>query len=219
MYIIKKKIRGFTFVETIVTIAIVSVVMLGTTMFFSRMWTMHHFVIKSGIASFVASRAVEDMINTMRKAQQADNGSFPIAFADDHEFIFYADYDDDNTVERIRYFLDGNILKMGIIEPDNSTPSKYVISTEVVKDIAKNITNTDTSGEAIFEYYDIDGEIYSYSDIEGKALATIAVPAEIRMVKVILYINPEPYFRSPNDVRIQSFVVVRNLTEFDEIPT
>ena len=213
-----KTYRGITFVEMVVTIAIASIVMLGTSLFFVRMWTSYHFTIKSGIASLIASRGVEETVNLMRKAQPAQNGAFPIALADDHEFIFYADYDDDDVVERIRFFVDGDEFKRGIVEPDNSTPPVYN-GTETIKVIARNVANNIASGEPVFEYYDIDGEIYEYSDIEGKALETVATPGDIRMVKITLYINPEPVLRSPDDVRIQSFVVVRNLTEFDDIPT
>ncbi|XLQ19908.1 MAG: prepilin-type N-terminal cleavage/methylation domain-containing protein [Candidatus Moraniibacteriota bacterium] len=214
----KKTYKGVTFVEMIVTIAITSIVMLGASLFFVKMWTMNHFAIKSGVASFVASNAVEDAINTMRKAQQAQNGAFPIELADDHEFIFYADYDNDGIVERVRYFVEDSIFKRGITEPDTSTPPEYS-GTEEVRDMANNITNDVASGEVIFEYYDVDGTIYEYDDINGMALETMATPADVRMVKIVLYVNPEPIFRSPDDVRIESFVVVRNLTEFDDIPT
>ena len=215
---INKKLGGITFVETVVVIAITSIVTLGTSLFFVKMWSANHFIIKSGIASFIASRAVEDAVNTMRKAQQAQNGAFPIELADDHEFVFYADYDDDDVVERIRYFVEDNTFKMGIIEPNDDMPPTYT-GTEVIKDLANNVRNDLASGEAIFEYYDMSGKIFEYSDIEGKAMETMATPADIRMVKIVLWINPEPVFRSPDNVRIQSFVVVRNLTEFDDIPT
>jgi len=214
----KKTYRGVTFVEMIVTIAVTSIVMVGGSLFFVKMWTTHHFVFKSGIASFVASRAVEDAVNMMRKAQQAQNGAFPIELADDHEFEFYADFDDDGIVEKVKYFVEGDIFKREVTEPGSDLPPIYNGSVEVI-DVAKNVRNDIASGEAVFEYYDIDGEIYRYDDIEGKALATTATPADIRMVKIVLYINPEPIFRSPDNVRIQSFVVVRNLTEFDDIPT
>ncbi len=215
---LNKKYKGVTFVEMIVTIVITSIVILGSSLFFVNMWTSYHYTFKSGVASFVASHAVEDAVNTMRKAQQAQNGAFPIEYANDHEFIFYADFDDDGVVERIRYFVENDTFKRGITKPDNSMPPVYN-GTEVIQDIAKNVRNDIASGEAVFEYYAMDGEIYSYSDIEGKALATVATPADIRMVKIVLWVNPEPIYRSPDNVRIQSFVVVRNLTEFDDIPT
>lgn len=213
-----KKYRGVTFVEMIVMITISSIVMLGASTFFVRMWTMNHFIIKSGVASFIASNAVEDAVNMMRKAQQAQNGAFPIELADDHEFVFYADYDDDDIVEMVRYFVEDSTLKRGVTEPNTNMPPTYT-GTEEVKNMAGNVRNDIASGEAVFEYYDIDGEIYEYDDIAGKALETMATPADIRMVKIVLWVNPEPIFRSPDNVRIQSFVVVRNLTEFDDIPT
>jgi prepilin-type N-terminal cleavage/methylation domain-containing protein len=214
----KKTYRGVTFVEMIVTIAVTSIVMTGASLFFVKMWTTHHFVFKSGVASFIASRAVEDAVSMMRKAQQAQNGAFPIELADDHEFEFYADFDDDGIVEKVKYFVEDSTFKREVTEPGSDLPPVYNGSVEV-RDVAKNVRNDIASGEAIFEYYDIDGEIYEYDDIEGKALVTTATPSDIRMVKIILYINPEPIFRSPDNVRIQSFVVVRNLTEFDDIPT
>ena len=213
-----KTYKGVTFVEMIVTIAVMSIVMLGASLFFVRMWTMYHFTIKSGVASFVANKAVDDSVNMMRKARQAQNGAFPIELADDHEFIFYADYDNDGIVEKIKYFVEDNTYKMSITEPDASTPPVYD-GVEEIHDLANNITNDIASGEVIFSYYNVDGTIYEYDDIEGMALETMATPADIRMVKIVLYVNPEPIFRSPDDVRIESFVVVRNLTEFDDIPT
>jgi len=214
----KRTYKGVTFVEMIVTIVVMSIVMLGASLFFVRMWMMHHFAIKSGIASFVASKAVEDSVNMMRKAQQPLNGTFPIEVADDHEFIFYADYDNDSDVEKVRYFVEDGVFRRGVIEPDTAIPPAYG-GTEEVRDLANNITNDIASGEVIFSYYSGDGTIYEYDDIEGMALETMATPADIRMVKIVLYVNPEPVFRSPDDVRIESFVVVRNLTEFDNIPT
>jgi hypothetical protein len=216
----KKTYKGITFVEMVVTIAVTSIIMLGASLFFVNMWTSYHYTFKSGIASFVASRAVEDAVNVMRKAQQAQNGAFPIEYANDHEFIFYADFDDDGSVDRVRYFVEDDIFKRGVTPSDSSVmPPVYNAADEVINDVAANVRNDLASGEAIFEYYAMDGEIYSYSDIEGKALETVATPADIRMVKIVLWVNPEPIYRSPENIRIQSFVVVRNLTEFDDIPT
>jgi hypothetical protein len=216
----KNKYKGMTFVETVVTIAIMAIVMLGSSLFFVRMWTSHHFAIKSGIASLVATVSVEQAVGLIRKAQQAQNGAFPIAVADDYEFTFYSDYDNDNVVEKIRLFVDEDTFNMGIVEPDISgIIATYDDTTEVTKTIANNVTNGIDSGDPVFEYYDVDGKIYTYSDIEGKALETLAIPAEVRMVKVTLMINPEPILRSPDDVEIQSFVVIRNLTQYDELPT
>jgi hypothetical protein len=224
--IFRKTYKGITFVEMIVTIAVTSIIMLGASLFFVNLWTAHHFTYKTGIASFVASKAVGDAVNNMRKAQQAENGSFPIELADDNEFIFYADVidedgsGDDGEIERVRYFLEDSVFKRGITKPDTSViPANYDLDTEEVRDVAKNVRNDIANGEYVFEYYDIDGEIYKYDDIEGKALETVAVPSQIRMVKILLYINPEPIFRSPDNVKIQSFAVIRNLTEFDDIPT
>ncbi len=214
----KRTYRGVTFVEMIVTIAITSIIMIGTSLFFVRMWTTHHFVFKSGVASFVASKAVEDAVSVMRKAQQAQNGAFPIELANEHEFEFYADFDNDGVVEKVRYFVEDDTFKREVTEPGNDVPPIYNGNVEV-RDIAKNVRNDIASGEAVFEYYGIDSKIYKYDDINTKVLATPVTPADIRMVKIVLYINPEPVFRSPDNVRIQSFVVVRNLTEFDDIPT
>ncbi len=215
---IKKTYKGVTFVEMIVTIAITSIVMIGTSLFFVRMWTTHHFVFKSGIASFIASRAVEDAINTMRKAQQAQNGAFPIVIANDHEFEFYADIDNDSVVEKVKYFVEDSIFKREVVEPGDDMPPIYNGNT-IVQDIAKNVRNDIVSGESIFEYYGINGKIYKHEDIKNKTLTMPIIPADIRMVKIVLYINPEPIFRSPDNIKIQSFAVVRNLTEFDDIPT
>ncbi len=213
-----RNFHGVTFVETIVVIGIMSVVMLGSSLFFIRVWRMHQFTYEIGIASFVSSRGIEQMTQDIRTARPAENGAFPIVLADRHEITFYMDYDDDGVAERIHYFIDNQKLKMGVREPNLAVvPPTYANGDEIIKEAASYIVNQST-GYPTFEYYGDTGAIYKYSDITGKALATPADPSAVKMVKILLFVNPDP-LKAPNNVRIQSFAVIRNLADFNKIPT
>ncbi len=210
--------RGVTFVETLISIGIFSVVMLGTTLFFVRMWEINSFTYEIGIASFVASRGVEDAIQNIRKARPAENGAFAIEYADEDEITFFMDYDYDGVVERIHYFLADERFQMGVREPDMTTvPITYADGDEKIIDAANYIVNEE-GGYDVFEYYGDTSEIFSYDDIDDAKLLYPIDTGEIKMIKILLFVNPDP-LRKPNNVRIQSFVVIRNLTDFDKIPT
>lgn len=210
--------RGVTFIETIVVIGIMSVVMLGSSLFFVRMWRMHQFTYEVAIASFVSSRGIKNAEQDIRAARPAENGAFPIVSADDHDIVFYMDHDEDGVAERMHYFIEDQKLKVGIREPNMSViPPTYASGDESVTDAASYIVN-ETTGYATFTYYDEDGAIFAYDDIQGKAMATPADPSKIKMVKILLFVNPDP-IKKPNNVRIETFVVIRNLADFNKIPT
>jgi hypothetical protein len=208
-----KKYRGVTFIETVVAIGIFAVVMLGTSVFFARMWEINSFTYEIGIASFVASRGVDEAAQNIRKARPAENGAFAIEYADDDEITFFMDYDYDGVAERIHYFVADEKFQMGVREPDMTvTPVAYAAGDEIVMDAANYIVN-EAEGYATFEYYGDDGEIYSYADVEESRLTLPIDTGEIKMIKILLFVNPDPV-RKPNNVRIQSFIVIRNLTYF-----
>jgi hypothetical protein len=211
-------LKGVTFIETVVTVGILSVVMLGSSLFFVRMWRIHGFAMEMGVASFVANRGVENAVENIRRARQAENGAFPIVQADDHDLTFYEDYDGDGDIERVHYFVDDQKFKIGVTEPDfTGMVPTYPNGDQIVKEAANYIVN-ENAGMPTFEYYDENGMIFAYNDVDGIALSTPATPSDIKMVKILLFVNPDP-LRAPNNVRIQSFVVIRNLTKFDELPT
>ncbi len=210
--------RGVTFVETVVSIGIFSVVMLGSTLFFVRMWEINQFAYEVGIASLVASRGVDEAVQNIRKARPAENGAFAIEYADADEIIFFMDYDYDGVAERIHYFLADARFQMGVREPDlTTTPISYAAGDEFVIDAAEYIVNEE-GGYDVFEYYGGDSEIFSYANVDDAKLSHPIDAGDIKMIKILLFVNPDP-IRKPNNVRIQSFVVIRNLGDFDKIPT
>lgn len=56
-----------------------------------------------------ARRGIEIMTKEIRGARSGEGGSYPIVLADDKEFIFFSDIDNDGKTERVRYFL-GNLI-------------------------------------------------------------------------------------------------------------
>ncbi len=142
---INKKIKthkAFTIVETIVTIAIVVIVMGGFTFLFSRLWTVYGRTIETGIATQTAVYALNDTKKYVSRARVSENGSYPIVSATEDEFIFYSDYDGDGIVERVRYFLEAQQLKVGIIEPDiTQEPASYGDDTETITTVSKYVIN------------------------------------------------------------------------------
>lgn len=212
--------KGITFVETVVVIGIMSVVMLGSSLFFVRMWRTHQFTYEIAIASFVSQRGIQKAEQVIRAARPSENGSFAIVSADDHDIVFYMDYDEDGVAERVHYFIDDQKLKVGVREPNLSVvPPTYADGDQTVQDAAEYIVN-ESAGLPTFTYFG-ESNIYSYDDIAGEALNTPVNNddiGKIKMVKILLFVNPDP-IRKPNNVRIETFVVIRNLADFNKIPT
>ena len=100
-----KNQRGFTLVETMVTIFIMVVItgiVFGSIAFLYRTQS---FAWEQSVAVDEARRGVKTMVREIREARTGDDGSYPIEKADDKEFIFYADIDKDGVTERVRYFI------------------------------------------------------------------------------------------------------------------
>ncbi len=97
--------KGFTLIETIVTIFIFALVMGAVTSFIVMAYRTYGYTWEQSIAIDEARRGIETMVKEIREARSGDDGSFPIEKAGDKEFIFYSDIDKDGETERVRYFL------------------------------------------------------------------------------------------------------------------
>jgi len=99
------KTKSFTLIETIVTVFIFSLLMTVVSSLIVALYRTHSYQWQQSIAIDEARRGIETMTREIKEAKQGDNGSYPIEKADDKEFIFYSDIDNDGKTERVRYFL------------------------------------------------------------------------------------------------------------------
>jgi len=97
--------QGFTLIETIITIFIFTLLISAVFGLILMLYRTQNFAWQQSIAIDEARRGVETMIKEIKEAKQGENGSYPIELAEDKEFIFYSDIDNDGKVERVRYFL------------------------------------------------------------------------------------------------------------------
>lgn len=97
--------KGFTFIETAISIAILLAIMgvIATSIVLIYRHYSHDW--NQIIAVNEARQSVNLMTKEIREARTGDDGSYFIEKAGDKEFIFYSDIDDDNQVERVRYFI------------------------------------------------------------------------------------------------------------------
>ncbi len=101
------KTLGFTLIETLVAITIFGLL---TTALFSMipfLYRIDTYIWHQAYAINEARRGVRVMIREIREARVGEDGSFPIEKATDSEFIFFSNIDEDERVERVRYFLGG----------------------------------------------------------------------------------------------------------------
>jgi type II secretory pathway pseudopilin PulG len=97
--------KSFTLIETVVAIFIFALALGAVVGFIVAAYRTHGYAWEQSIAIDEARRGIEIMVKEIREARNGDDGSFPIEKADDKEFIFYSDIDEDGQTERVRYFL------------------------------------------------------------------------------------------------------------------
>ncbi|MCX6765494.1 MAG: prepilin-type N-terminal cleavage/methylation domain-containing protein [Candidatus Moranbacteria bacterium] len=205
-----KKHSGLTLIETLVAIAIFVIGVEGFSLLFARAWKSNSYTLEMGQASLIVSQGVGKMVNYIRGARQADNGSYPVQSANNNDLVLYSDYDKDGTTERIHFYKSGQNILMGVRNPTGGMPKTYPAGDQETISIANYIVND--ADTPIFYYYNKDYP----GDTAHNPLDTPATVADIRLVKIYLKINITPS-RAPDDIEMQSFVEMRNLNDYDRI--
>jgi prepilin-type N-terminal cleavage/methylation domain-containing protein len=197
-----QKNNGFTLVEILVTMAIFSLI-LGAVGLFARDIFYYDNLFSGGLTSYDdAKKILQPVASEIRSASQSSLGAYSIELANNTNFIFFTDIDNDGKKERIRYFLVDDILKRGVIVPSGS-PLEYLSGDEVITDVVSNLTNGVTP---IFTYYDTN---YNGST---PPLADPVSVLDIRLVKITLIIDVDPN-RPPAPMTVTTEVSIRNLKD------
>ena len=187
--------RGFTLIETIVAITVSSIVFVVVFGFVYYFYRTSGYNLSQMIAINSARKGMEITVREIREATFSDQGSYLIKNAQDQSITFYSDIDKDLKIERIRYFLDEDILKKGITESNDSF--KYLDENEEIRILSNNVRNLE---EPIFTYYDENN-----NEVED-----LQVVADIRMIQIKLIINTDPN-RPPGEFTLVSNAQLRNL--------
>ena len=193
--------KGFTLLELLVAMGIFSLVILAGTQIFIDGLRYNTIIWDQLQGQTDGRRAVKEVVDVVRKAEESSIGGYPIVSAGDTELILYANVDDDSYREKVRFWLDDTVLKRGITKPSGD-PLGYS-GIENVVEIAHYIVNT-TQGTPLFMYYD--------EDFTGSqdALLTPADAGSIRVVKIQLEIEKDAD-KTPVPLHVESVVSVRNL--------
>lgn len=168
------KKRGYTLLEMIIVISLGLIIGLAISSFGRNIFTQNYAVSKSLIIEGDTKMAMTKMVSELRRTQPASNGSYPIELASSTTIIFYSDVNNDGLRERVRYWLDGKILRRGIIKPFGQY-SDYTTNNESINVLVNDFSTTSVS---IFSYYN--------DSYDGTASSSpLAQPVDVRSVNLV----------------------------------
>ena len=188
---------GFTLVETIVFIAIFTLALLAVTSAITYFYQTNRYLLQQAVAVTNARAGVEHLVRDLREAAFSDDGTYVLVGAATSTVTFYSDVDRDNSVEKIRYFLDNSMFKRGIINATGSPPV-YNSGDESISTIAQYVRNgTSTS---VFQFFDTGGtEIVNPTNVTSIMRVTATLIIDVDLSK------------SPSAVTLSSSATLRNV--------
>lgn len=172
--------KGFSLIEIIITIAILTGVLSLIGLFQSDIFSMNN-LINDGLNNQYETKQLLKSFNLeLRTATTSPNGDYPLAQAGTSTLIFYANIDNEEDIEKVSYLFDGTDFKKFVIKPTEGN-----IYDENNKVLLKEVENVEQG--VIFKYYD------SISD--GSFAATpLSEPInilDIRLIKLKLQIGSD----------------------------
>lgn len=194
--------KGFTFLEVLISTGIILFILsafIGIQILVRRSYL---FTINTHVTVDHANSVAQQIIKTIRTARSGDDGSFMLSELGDQSISLYSNVDDDAQTEKVRYFIEGNELKRGVIEP-SGFPAEYLPENEVVKILTEYVQNGE---EPLFYYYNGDWP----EDEVNNPLISVQRLANLRFVQLNLKINSDVQ-RSEAEFLLQPMVQIRNL--------
>jgi prepilin-type N-terminal cleavage/methylation domain-containing protein len=202
--------KAFTLIETLVVIFVFSVVIMMTGNFIVMGYKTQSYTYQQSIAINEARKGIEVMVKEIREAQTGENGAHIIEDAQEKEFVFYSDVDNDNRVEKVKYFIDddNNEFKKLIFEPNDWTFSDLENAA-----MGTIFYPTAPSREMTLCQYLVDAppSVFAYLNANGEELTELpAIKKYTKTIKVRLLINVNPA-RAPDAFELSSEASLRNL--------
>lgn len=193
---------GFSVIEVVVATFILTLVGIAVYAFQKDIFSLNRILSQSIVAQEEVRRALKIMSAEIRAASPSSIGAYAIAQTSASSFVFYSNIDDDSFKERVRYFLDGTVLKKGVTKPTED-PLTYNPASEVVSDVVRDMANGST---AIFSYYDTD---------YGGTTPPLAEPVDVsavRLVKIVIIVDRDPS-TPPAPATLTTQISMRNLKD------
>ncbi len=200
----KKRIitQGFSLVETIVIIALFTIIMLAISDSIATFYRMNAYTIAQSHQIDNARQGVDIMVRDLREMTFADNGTFPLVRMGTTSIGFYSDTDRDNSVEYIEYSLVGTTLYKKLFNATGS-PLTYNIASPDSTFILSEYVQNHIQSIPIFVYFDDSGDV-----------AVASTPAtDIRYIQTSVIINIDP-IRDPGQYMLRSSTALRNLKNY-----
>lgn len=197
----KKINTGFTLVETLITIFIITMIGLLIINFQLDIFSLNQNSSDKLNAQIEVRQTLKTMTAELRSMSPSDNGSYAISAVATSSVTFYVDIDNDNKKEQIRYFQSGTALKKGVTESVNNI---YDPADEIITNLISNLANSSSS--PIFYYYD-----KNYDGQSEAMTYPLNIPA-IRLIKINILINKNPDKVSEN-INVTTQVSLRNLKD------
>ncbi len=193
-----KRSRAIGAIETIVYIAVFSMILTAISMTMLSVYRSQDFALSSASAMVDMRRALELALSNIKEASFSDAGAYPVKSMADNEFVFYSDIDNDGKIEQVRFFVDDGIFKRGTIK-SSGIPPTYDNTNEELRPIAWHVKNADHA-IPIFQYFDKDEQqITDFSKI-----------LDLRFVSIRLLIDTDPN-RPPEYYDFRSNATLRNI--------
>lgn len=195
--------RGFTLLEVVVALGVFALIITIITEILLTSFRTKDIVFEQLLTQNEGRRVVQDFVNELRSANVSSIGAYPLETVGTSTIIFYTNLDTDSYRERVRYFLQGTILKKGIIEPSGN-PLTYNAGSEVVTEVVHSVAATTST--PLFTYY---GQDYNGTTSSTPLLEPVNI-SQVRVVGIQLTLEKKPNV-SPTPFTIQAKAAIRNL--------
>ena len=190
--------RGFTIVETMVSITIFSLIIFGIAELVVTILPSSNYQSKILSNNDQARKVAASFTTEMRGSVVSATGSFPLEIASTQQIAFYTQTA--TTINRIRYYLQSGILYKGVTLPTGN-PAVYNLGQETITPVQSAMAAT--GGDSIFTYY----------DDAGNALSQPVNVTQVRNVQITLKIYLQGSRNNTNTYNVNASATIRNLKD------
>lgn len=194
------KQSGFTMLEVVISLGIFSIIIVVISLLITTIFTQNSLSESRSSIDTQSLVMLRNFAAELRAAQTAHDGSYPIARADDDEVMVFTDLRGDNTVERVRYFIENTTLKRGELAPSGQ-PLGYDPGNEVVHTLVENIV----PAPPYFIYYGGSFDGVSSTD----PLIQPITPTDVTVVEIDVRVDPKVLQQDPRVLNTR--VMIRSL--------